>query len=153
MPAKKEVLPLKRVLDALDRNDSDFYSSLNEEEQKAFSPWLIMRCASASVDYPEHYLVMVNDLVNVNFDVISKHPDLFWRLISLSGVGKPTYHPFIRPPKKAGKTPLETAILELNRHFNEEELALFLKMNDNTDLGIILGDAGYDTKEIKKLLK
>ena len=66
--AKKVQIPLKEMLSALDNNDFDFYTRLSDEEKKVFSPWLAMRYASAAQgNLSSHYLLMVNDIVNVNF--------------------------------------------------------------------------------------
>ena len=59
---------LKDVCLAIDKRNKTFYNSIDTEQQKKFSIWLYMRYAS-SVDGPifrDHYLEMVNDLVNVN---------------------------------------------------------------------------------------
>ena len=83
-------VPLKDVCLAIDKRNKKFYNSLDDEQQKKFSTWLYMRYAS-SVDSPifrDHYLQMVNDLVNVNFSDLKNHIELQWLLMSLCGIGK-----------------------------------------------------------------
>ena len=100
----------KKVLPALDTRNKTFYENLSEEEKKDFSPWLVQRFLS-SAESPsqgiiEHYLIMTNDIVNVNFSDIND-PEMLSKLMSIVGIGKSagygkpvTGHPFIPPPKK-----------------------------------------------------
>ena len=95
-------VPLKDVCLAIDKRNKKFYNSLDSEQQKKFSTWLYMRYAS-SVDSPifrDHYLQMVNDLVNVNFSDLKNHVELQWLLMSLCGIGKKQFHPWIKPGKR-----------------------------------------------------
>ena len=41
-----EKLDIKRVLNAIDDRNYDFYSTLTDEEKKSFSPYVAMRFAS-----------------------------------------------------------------------------------------------------------
>ncbi|SVC32082.1 uncharacterized protein METZ01_LOCUS284936, partial [marine metagenome] len=103
-------VPLKDVCLAIDKRNKTFYNNLDAEQQKKFSAWLYMRYAS-SVDGPifrDHYLEMVNDLVNVNFNDLTKHKELQWLLISLCGIGKKQFHPWIKPGKRKEKPKIKT---------------------------------------------
>ena len=88
MAKKSAKIPLRTMLQAIDTNDFDFYSRLDKEQRKAFSPWLAMRYASsASGMAAYHYLIMVNHIVNVDFSVFKKHPELQWKLLAVCGQG------------------------------------------------------------------
>lgn len=150
----KKVLPIHRVLTAIDTNNMGFYNELNDEERKAFSPWLIMRYASSSEYLPEHYLLMVNSFVNVNFSDLSKHPELQWKLLALSGIGQTVRHTWLPPAsKKKKRNKIGAEISKLYPHLKDDELDVFLKIHDSDELKQILYDFGYQDKEIKELWK
>jgi len=156
MAAKKKAakVPLREMLNALDRNDFDFYSRLDKEQKKAFSPWLAMRYASsASGTDAYHYLLMVNDLVNVDFSSLKKHPELQWKLLATCGIGHTSYHKYIQPGKKKAKTKLHNFLVELYPTLNEKERDLLLALNDKDDLTQLAKDNGLSDKEIKDLFK
>ena len=94
----KNKIPLKDITSAIDRCDFDFYARLSKEDKKAFSPWMVMRYASSArgVD-AYHYLLMVNDIVNIEFNTLKKHPELQWKLLAICGVGHNTFHPWVPP--------------------------------------------------------
>jgi len=156
MAAKKKTakVPLREMLNALDKNDFDFYSRLDKEQKKAFSPWLAMRYASsASGDDAYHYLLMVNDLVNVDFSSLKKHPELQWKLLATCGIGHTSYHKYIQPGKKKVKPKLHKFLVELYPTLNEKERDLLLALNDKDDLTQLAKDNGLSDKEIKELFK
>lgn len=156
MAEKKKTtkVPLREMLNALDKNDFDFYSRLDKEQKKAFSPWLAMRYASsASGTDAYHYLLMVNDIVNVDFSSLKKHPELQWKLLATCGIGHTSYHKYIQPGKKKIKPKLHKFLVELYPALNEHERDLLLAINDKDDLTQLAKDNGFNDKEIKELLK
>lgn len=157
MPEKKKKvakIPLRDMLNALDRNDFDFYSRLDKDQKKAFSPWLAMRYASsANGNDAYHYLLMINDIVNVDFSALSKHPELQWKLLATCGIGHTSYHPYIQPGKKRVKSKLHKFILTLYPTLNEQERDLLIEMNDKNDIIQLAKDNGFSDKEIKELFK
>ena len=158
MAAKKKVkkvsIPMKDMLKAIDNNDFDFYSRLDAEHKKVFSAWITMRCtSSASGVAAYHYLLMVNDIVNVDFSLLKGHPELQWKLLAVCGQGSQTYHPWLAPAKGKTKSKLHKFLLSMHPNLNEEELNLLLAMNDKDDITELAQMNGYSDKEIKELLK
>jgi len=158
---KEYKLDIRRVLENLDRGNRKFYESLTDEEKKAFAPFVLMRWASSisgSRDLQEHYLVHVNELVNVNYSALNKHPELQWLLFSLIGIGSKQYHPWVPMPKKmksAGTLVsllLETAYPNANR----DELEIMRRQNTDEDLiehALSLAWSDKDIKDLKAELK
>jgi len=152
--AKKVSIPMKDMLKAIDTNDFDFYSRLDAKHKKAFSPWITMRCASsASSSAAYHYLLMVNDIVNVDFSSLKKHPELQWKLLAVCGQGSQTYHPWLAPAKGKTRSKLHKFLLDIYPNSNESELNLLLAMNDKEDITALAEKHGYSDKEIKELFK
>jgi hypothetical protein len=151
---KKAQIPLKEMLSALDRGDKDFYNRLDDELKKAFSPWLAMRYASSCNGmYAEHYLLMVNDLVNHEFTALNKHPELQWKLMALCGAGSNQFHTYLKPPKKKGKNPVQSELSKLFPNLKADELELLDSIHTQDEIKQIFSDAGYSDKEIKDIFK
>lgn len=97
--SKNQKLDIFRVLRALDQRDKGFYKSLNEEERKALSFYLLLRWASGTQDnkiLQEWYVTETNLSVNKNFWLLNKHPELLWMLFSQIGSTKVVRHEYIK---------------------------------------------------------
>jgi len=147
-------LDLKQVLQKADCNDYGFYSKLEADEKKEISPWVLMRfMSSCSGVYPEHYLLCVNDIVNCDFNTLSKHKELQWKLLSVCGVGNKQYHPWIAPGKGQKKNKIELFVLELYPHFKNDDIELFLLKHTVDDLILLAKQHGYSDDEIENFTK
>ena len=146
-------VPLKDVCLAIDKRNKKFYNSLDPEQQKKFSTWLYMRYAS-SVDGPifrDHYLEMINDLVNVNFNDLTKHKELQWLLISLCGIGKKQFHPWIKPGKRKEKPKIKTWLAKAFLNLKDSELDTLIELNTIDELKDYATQQGLTDKEIERI--
>jgi len=151
---KKATVPLKEMLAAIDCNDLNFYSNLDAEQQKVFSPWLAMRYASsANGRMAEHYLLMVNGFVNVDFSALYNHPELQWKILAVIGAGSKQFHPWIRPGKKKGKNKIQEEFSKLYPAMKHDELELLESIHTKDEIKDLFRDAGYTNKEIKDITK
>jgi len=150
---KKSTLSLTAELPAMDYGNMSFYKDLSDEHKKEISIWVLMRFMSSSQANSEHHLMMVNDLVNHNFNSLSKHPELQWKLLALCGTKKKQYHPWIPPPKGIKKNKKEEAILAIYPLLKDSDLELLLQINSNEELALFFKDNGLDDKAIKEILK
>ena len=132
MATKAPMLDMfKRVLPALDTRNKKLYENLNEEEMKGFSPWLVQRylssAESANNAIIEHYLIMTNDIVNVNFSEV-KDPEMTWKLMSMVGIGKSLKHPYIAPGggKRKKKNAFKAWLSEQYPHLDDQELDIWI---------------------------
>jgi hypothetical protein len=155
---KKKKAPMldmfKRVLPAADTRKKDFYQSLNTEETKGFSPWLVMRylssAESANNDIIEHYLIMTNELVNTNFSDLKHCPDLQWKLMSMVGIGQSVKHPYIQPGKgrRTKSNAFRNWLADRNPEFNEQELDLLFRSYTRSHARDILDQFQIKDKDI-----
>jgi hypothetical protein len=136
MATKAPMLDMfKRVLPALDTRNKTLYENLNEEEMKGFSPWLVQRylssAESANNAIIEHYLIMTNDIVNVNFSEV-KDPEMTWKLMSMVGIGKSLKHPYIAPGggKRKKKNAFRSWLREQHPHLDDQELDIWISNLD-----------------------
>ena len=141
----------KQVLPAIDTFDKKFYSGLSDDQKKEFSPWIVMRGASSCQQNPEHYLIMVNDVVNANFSVLTGHPELQWMLLSICGVGTRQFHPFIKPPRKKGKNKIQEELSKIFPKLKADELELMEKIHSDAELVGIFTSAGYPDDAITEI--
>jgi|Laugrespbdmm15dd_1035085.scaffolds.fasta_scaffold00064_12 hypothetical protein len=136
MATKAPMLDMfNRVLPALDTRNKKLYENLSEEEQKGFSPWLVQRylssAESANNAVIEHYLIMTNDIVNVNFSEV-KDPEMTWKLMSMVGIGKSLKHPYIAPSggKRKKKNAFRAWLREQYPHLDDQELDIWISNLD-----------------------
>lgn len=148
-----EKIPLKTVLSELDNNAYGYYDTLTEEEKKSVSTWVLMRFMSSSInEYQPHFVVCVNDLVNINFSALSKHPTLQWKLLCMCGIGKNTQHNFIPLPRNNKNTKLKTEIKKIKPHLKDDEVELLINISDQESLSLFFRECGYADLDIKRLL-
>jgi len=146
-------LDLKKILKALDLRDKNFYDNLTKEEQKAFSPYLIMRYAAStqSTNPLEHQLYSqgVNELVNINFNELSKHPKLIWLLLSMCGSGYLQYHPWLAYKNKKTDNKILKFLENRFPTMKIKDIELMAELNNKKDLQEWAKELGWSKKEIK----
>jgi hypothetical protein len=144
------------VLPALDKRDKIFYSKLSDEEKKGYSSLILMRAMSFLTDQnPDiaFQILMVNDIVNIGFWQLSKHPELQHQLLCCAGLGIKQYHPWVSTKSKQSKTPvIDSLLIELYPGINHVELKILRDKYDGESIKTLAQDAGKSDAEIKKLL-
>lgn len=148
-------LNIKEEMRAIDAKDRRWYDSLTQEEKGKLGMWLLMRYTSSAGEkmFQEHYLEWTNEVVNVHFNKIRKHPQLQWQLLQLVGLGKPTYHPWIAPGKAGKKNKLQKWVEENYPHLNDDEVDIFIGVRSKEDFIELFEEYGLDKKQIKDILK
>ena len=154
MATKAPMLDMfKRVLPALDTRNKTLYENLSEEEQKGFSPWLVQRylssAESANNAIIEHYLIMTNDIVNVNASAV-KDPEMTWKLMSMVGIGKSLKHPYIAPGggKRKKKNAFRSWLREQYPHLDDQELDIWISNLDKKSARDMLEQYHVKDKDI-----
>jgi len=143
----------KRVLPSIDTRSKTFYDNLTEEEKKGFSPWLVQRylssAESANSGIIEHYLIMTNDIVNVNFSDI-KDPEMTWLLMSIVGIGKSIKHPYIAPGggKRKKKNAFKSWLSEQYPHLDDQELDIWISNLDKKSAKDLLEQFQVKDKDV-----
>lgn len=135
----QQKLPIKDILAAVDMNAKSVWKELSEEERKQVSFWLLNRYVSSvkgSRDTQELAIFKTNEYYNKNYMDISKHPQLQWSLLCMSGAtGKIQFHPWLGFKKKTGKTTNALKLLErIYPNMKQDEMDLLASMLDKKDL-------------------
>ena len=150
---KKPQIPLKDIMAAIDKKDRNFYNNLTDEGKKAFSAWMMMRyCSSVQGRDAANYIFLTNELVNYQFNEVSKHPELQWLLLSACGTGKIQFHPYLKPPNaRKKKNKVFEFVYSVFPHMKSEDINNFIDLNTKEDLKTLAKQHGYDDKTIKEI--
>lgn len=148
-------LELSVVLRAIDNQDLNFYSNLSSEEQKHYSPFLLLRYMSSLTDstgMSQYAVLAVNDLVNIGFWSLSNHPDLQHKLLCLTGVGGKQFRPWISAKKQSKFGKVEKYIESLNPELNDIEIEMIRDTYNKESWSKLINQSGLPDKETKDLI-
>lgn len=150
MAETKPKLDIFKVLERIDVRDYSYYESLSDEEKKSLSMWILMRWTSlvSNDNLAPDFIMNANDLVNVNYNELSKHPELQWKLLCMVSNGNKQRHVFVKPPKGRVKNKKQEAlsIIYPNAKFDELELLEALYTDDEIRFNLV--SAGLTDKDI-----
>jgi hypothetical protein len=96
---------LFEALAAIDRKDYGYYDRLTEEQQRKFSPYMMVRWMSnmkGSAALQQYHVLSVNEFANTHLfsEFVSKHPKLQWLMLCASGLGNgKQFHQFLKANK------------------------------------------------------
>lgn len=149
---------MKIVLSSIDRQQLDFYQNLSDEEKKAYSPFVIMRYMSslANKDSNQMYAILAtNDLVNIGFSDLNKHPELQHKLLCCAGTGGRQYRPWIPVPK--GRRGAQNTVIkffsEIYPHLNDSEIDLLFATVTSRDLSELATAHNIKDKDLEEMQK
>lgn len=154
---KKFDIDIFEVLKRANKKDYEYFSNLTPKEKDAFQPWVAMRFMSTGQDGYEsiHSILMTHYVLNKNFQIISKHKDLFYRLMCVTGDGNTKRHYMPKPPKGKHLSPMISELVsEINgERLDDEEAYIFLMKNDFElyELKEIAEDLKWEKDKIKDL--
>jgi hypothetical protein len=138
-----------------DTKNRDFFDNLSPEEQKKFSPFMMIRWGSVvegSSDLQAYYLMSVNERLNKHFFDISttEHKKFQWLLASTvsPGMGKQR-HNWLAGKKATSNTKASKFFRELYPHMKEDEIELLGRLNTKDDIKQLARAHGWDEKRIK----
>ena len=148
-------LSIANEMRAIDTKNRNWYKTLTDEERVKYDKqlWIQQRWASSVQGANSaHYLMLVNEFSNVNFNALTKHPQLQLQSLQVAGVGKPQKHEWVAPGKGTTKDKFTTWVANEFPEYNNEELDLFIKTNTKADFNDRMEQAGMTPKEITAIL-
>ena len=154
----EDKLSIKNEMINFDRKNRDFYDSLDDQEKKMFSAWLMIRWGSSVAgggDLQAYYVMSCNERLNKNFYDIStkEHKKFQWLLASTVSPGMGNqYHQWIAPKKKTTDNKPVNFLRKLYPHLKEDDLKLMAEVNTTDDLKVYAKELGWADKDIKKEL-
>lgn len=129
----KQDFPLFQALEALDKKDYGYYDRLSPEQQKKFTPFMLVRYLSylkGSGEVAGYYAMSTNYHANkyIFNEYVQKHPKLQWLMLCASspGLGK-QFHPWIPQIKEKVSLLKEQAVLKDVKEYYKK---IYPKVND-----------------------
>lgn len=166
--SNKDDAPKLDIWDELrnaDLKNLDFYNDLSPELQKQFSSFVAMRwftCIPDGSKYRDFCLILVNELLNLNFSAFSAgksegkdHPELQWKLLAACGPGISVKRNigFIKPSRKRKEiTKVQEFMLRWYPDANDDELNILTKNMDREGFENFIKSTGATDAELKELL-
>lgn len=122
------------VLNKIDNKKYNYYEELSEDNKKEIQPYTLLRWASCvdNKDEINHelYTLEMNEYVNKNFWVLSKHKNLQWKLLCSGGQNKFMKHKWIAP-KKETVDKMMNIVRQFYPNLSDEEINI--KYNNMTE--------------------
>lgn len=154
MPRKLDIFDL---LKNIDKRNQDFYKQLTDEQIKEFAPSVAMRWASSASndELSDIMLVLINERVNINFWDIYDHPELQYRLMASSGVGKVLRHQWIpqSPKKEKDEAKVKDFIQTFWKDADENEIEIIINQFDKNSFEDFVFQSGLEDKDAKDMIK
>lgn len=151
---KDDRLDIFEVLKQADLSNVNWYSQLSTEDKAKFQPLVVMKWFSGLNDNTSdknYYIQIVNQLVNVNFWDLTKHPELQWKLMAACGLGKVQRHQWVNLPKRQSMTKLGTMISEYYPDANNQEIDLILSKFTTESFNEFIRNYGIQESEEREL--
>lgn len=150
-------LDLGLVLNALDRRDLQFYSRLTDDDKKHYSPYMLLHYMSSVTDQSEmtdYAVIATNDLVNIGFWNLGKHPELSHLLLCVAGLGSKQYRPWLTTKKKKSSSNIiiDTWLIEQNPDLNDDELGIIKSGYDIKSWTELVKTSGVNDEKVKELI-
>jgi hypothetical protein len=132
-----------------DRKNRDFYDSLDTDERKKFSNYLMIRWGSSvqgSRELQEFYVISTNERLNKHFFTVNKHPKLQWLMATSVSPGMGSLkHQWIAPKKKeAGSNEVKKTLMKLYPNMKMSDIELLASMTTSKELRELIKDYGEE---------
>ena len=156
LPDEKKV-DIFNLLQNVDYRNLSFYNRLGDNEKKTFPIFVAMRWLSGISDSSSHHddtLFYVNNVLNVDFDILSKHPELMWKLMACGGSGSKQRYGWIPSPKRSKTSnKVDEFMLRWYPGANDLELKILTGKMTRDEFEQFAKSAEADDRKIKELLE
>jgi hypothetical protein len=147
------------VLSKIENRDFNFYSTLDIEQQKSLSPYILNKWMSvvySNKSLQEQYLFSSNSVNKYMFE-LGKHPDLLWKLLCSNGTKRQIKHGWVKVASNSDNlTKLQKFIVSFCPSVSNTELTIILnkltidKLQDMIEYSLLSKkDADVLIKEFK----
>lgn len=146
-----EKLNLKQILGCIDMGYKGAWKEFSDEEKKSVSFWLLNRYTSSvsgKRSKQEAALLKTNEYYNKNYMATSKHPELQWQLLCLSGNTKDLeYHSWIGFKKKDSSNSKAVKLLQqIYPHLKDDEVEALARISTKKELRELAKEYDIDVK-------
>lgn len=151
----KRKLDIFRVLKQADIKDTSFYTSLTQEEEKEFQPFLVTRWLSGTPSARQVFFInaLVNPFVFVSH-IQRNHKGLLWLLMTLVTSGKPQRYFWNKLPGKANTSkPVSTKLVAQAFCYSQNEAVDAIECLSGNDVLDLAEETGLQAEETAKIRK
>lgn len=157
MGQNKHVDLFKDMIPAVDMGIKELWDAATDDGKKEIKGdlWNLNRYISSvktnKTELQEHFVLLVNERYNKNWNEISKHPQLQWQtLCTCSHDSKKTFfHEWI--PLKKSTNKKEELILQLFPNMKRSDAETLSNITTNDEIKQYCQDLGWDKKTINAL--
>lgn len=135
-----------------DRKNREFFDELSEEEQRKFSPFLMIRWGSSvegSRELQEFYVIATNERLNKHFFAVNgtRHKKLLWLMATSVSPDVGTHrHTWIAPKKRDNNDSAKKKQLRaLFPNSRDDEINLMCAINSQADINRYLRKMGQSS--------
>lgn len=141
------------LLKNISTKNVEHFSSLSDEEVKAFVPFVVARWLSGTSD--PFQIVSLNEYVNpVAFDLGTKHKRLMYDLMTICSPGKSRKYSWSKlPGKRSSSCPVSIEAIQQYYGYNSGDAAEALQLLNCATVTEIAQDLGFQVDQIKKIKK
>lgn len=152
--ASERKLDIFELLSAVDHHDLEYLSKQSEEARKEFAPVVALRWASSvrKEEYADYYLIMINEMANLNFFDIADHPILQYKLMAACGVGETLHHQWIPVVKRKSSGYLHQFLLQYWPNANDDELNILIQGFSKDEFKLFVEGTACDQQIAKKVI-
>ena len=143
-------LNITNEMRALDLKQRDWYDGLTSEQQRKFSPYLMLRWGSSvqgSDELLEYYIRSTNQRLNRHFFSVnaSRHKKLLWLMATAISPDLGVHrHPWLAHKRAERDTAKTKIIREYWPHLRDDEVDLMAQLNTPADLKAYIKAHGDD---------
>lgn len=143
-------LNITNEMRALDLKQRDWYDGLTPEQQRKFSPYLMLRWGSSvqgSDELLEYYIRSTNQRLNRHFFSVnaSRHKKLLWLMATAISPDLGVHrHPWLAHKRAERDTAKTKIIREYWPHLRDDEVELMAQLNTPADLKAYIKAHGDD---------
>jgi len=146
----KYKLDIFQMLNSIDRKNDQVFSSLTEEEQKAFQPLVAMRWLSGIKS--ERQIVFLNEFVNPYIFSLYTHKNLLFKLMTVCTSGTINRYRWNKMnSKKRGNKPLSVTVIKEYFNYTNIQAIEALSFLSADDILQYATELGWQKDEISKL--
>jgi hypothetical protein len=133
-------LNITNEMRALDLKKRDWYDQLTPEQQRKFSPYLMIRWGSSvqgSAELQEYYLRSLNQRLNRKFFSVnsSRHKKLLWLLATTVSPDMGSQrHTWLAAKRRESNTARLKTLRQLYPNYREDEIALMAEINTDAEI-------------------
>lgn len=155
-------LELNEILAAIDTDSKELWDEISEEERKELKktlfilPNFVSNVVTNDKKIKQHYIIMVNELVNKNYFLLQKnHSKLLWQLLCACGYETKQIfrHKYLKSKKDQGNSKIKNFLEDLYPNMKNDEIEMLSKLMSKQEITDLAQSHGYDDKFIKNLFK